>query len=262
MKSKFEKLFFYADDFGLLSQGDEAILRLLENGKIFGTSVLINSVSENQIKINQLKSLRERKNIRVGIHLDVRGVNGGNIDIEKEECLSAVLANGLRAVFSLHFRKKVKDSWYEQVKKFKKMFGFVPDQIEAHQHLNFHPFLFPYICELASQYSISHIRGGRRISPIYFWCSSTRAWVINFSLAVIRLFSDKESFKKKTTEFVYSIDWVFPQRGEDYTLKVLKSLSSREVEIILHPAKKMEGEKDFRILRDRYKQYDFVKRFL
>ncbi len=254
-------MFFYADDFGLCAQGDAAILELLKNGKLDGTSVLLAGLDD--AKISALKNLKETKNIRIGLHLDARSILSRERSIEKEEKLSFILISGMRLALSQSLRKRVQVVWREQVSEFERKFGFLPDQLEAHQHLNFHPFLFGYVCQLAEELGIKSVRIGRHNSPFRFWCRSPRAWVINFMLSLDRRSRRARValFMDKTTDSFFSIDWIFPQREKAEVLEAIRIMASEHTEIIFHPACFIASAKEYEILTERYKQYEFLKQF-
>lgn len=258
---KIEKLFFYADDFGLLPQGDEAILELLGNDCLQGTSVLLAGLTDPESQ--KLKALKRSRGIKIGLHLDARKILDERGGIEDEEKLSFILKSGWRLAFSRRLRERVRAAWRAQIEEFTRRFGFRPDQLEAHQHLNFHPFLFGDICQLAQEYKIAGIRGGRRALPAKFWIKSPKAATINFLLGWDRFFTRgrRFGFDQKTTDSILSIDWIFPKAEEEKVRKMLAEISSRRVEVILHPAKRMMDKRDYEILRERYQQYEFLKSF-
>ncbi len=255
------KLFFYADDFGLLPQGDEAILELLGDGRLQGTSVLLSGLTDPELQ--KLKALKQSRGIKIGLHLDARKILDKAGGIEDEEKLSFILKSGWRLAWSRRLRERVRAAWRAQIAEFKRRFGFCPDQLEAHQHLNFHPFLFGDICQLAQEYKIAGIRGGRRALPEKFWIRSPKATVINFLLGWDRLFTRGRGlgFDHKTTDSILSIDWVFPKLEAEAVRRMLDSIAGRRVEVIFHPAKRMMDKRDYEILRERYQQYDLLKNF-
>ncbi len=253
------KLNFYADDFGLLPQGDEAILELLGQGRLQGTSVLLAGLTEPELE--KLKALKRALGIRIGLHLDARKILDQKGDIADEEKLSFILKSGWRLAFSRNLRNSVRAAWRNQIVEFKRRFGFLPDQLEAHQHLNFHPFLFGDICQLAQEYGITGIRGGRRALPAKYWIRSPKAIMINSLLGWDRLFTRgcRYGFMGRTTDSILSIDWIFPRFDAEKVRRMLPEISGYRVEVIFHPAKRIMNQRDYEILRERYQQYDFLK---
>ena len=258
---KQNNLHFHADDFGLLPQGDAAILELLSAGSLDGTSVMINRVSaENIVK---LRELRRRRNFCLGLHLDAHGAVIPKIDIAKEECLSFIIKHGLSLSFSGRLRRQARLVWEKQIHDFYTKFGQVPDQLEAHQHRNFHPLLFPIICSLAIKYKIPKIRVGKKIAPWRYWRGCSRAYVINFLLWINR---HQKKFKEvsrscSTSGYVFSLDWIFPKSGKEKTRAALRELAAQPTEVIFHPAKSLPGQKEYPFLAERYEQYDFLQEF-
>ena len=250
---------FYADDFGLLPQGDEAILELLGQGRLQGTSVLLAGLTEAELQ--KLKALRQARGIKIGLHLDARKILDKDGNIADEERLSFILKSGWRLAWSRDLRDRVRAAWRNQIVEFKRRFGFCPDQLEAHQHLNFHPFLFGDICQLAQEYGIAGVRGGQRALPAKFWIRSPKAIMINSLLGWDRLFTRgrRYGFMKRTTDSILSIDWIFPHFDIEAVRQMLPEIYGRRVEVIFHPAKRMMDKRDYEILRERYQQYDFLK---
>lgn len=253
------KLIFYADDFGLLPQGDEAILELLAAGCLQGTSVLLAGLTDPELQ--KLKALKQARGIKIGLHLDARRILDKAGGIADEERLSFILISGWRLIFSRALREEVRAAWRSQIEEFKRRFGFYPDQLEAHQHLNFHPFLFGDICHLAQEHRIAGVRGGRRVAPIKFWARSPKAVMINALLTWDRLFTRgrRYGFLTHTTDSIISLDWIFPRFDAETVQKMLSEVYGQRVEIIFHPAKRIMDQRDYEILRERYQQYDFLK---
>lgn len=242
---KNSNLNFHADDFGLLPQGDAAILELLAAGRLHGTSVMINRVSAKNIV--QLRELRRRRDFCLGLHLDAHEAFSSEIDIAKEECLSFIIIHGLRLTFSGRLRRQALRLWEKQIMEFRARFGQVPDQLEAHQHRNFHPWLFPLICSLAIKYRIPKVRVGRQTVPWRYWRGCLRAYVINFLLWLNR---HQKKFKEvtrycSTSVYIFSLDWVFSRIGKQKTAAVLRVLAAKPTEVILHPARPVPGKKEY-----------------
>ena len=254
-----KNLIFYADDFGLLPQGDEAILELLTTGRLQGTSVLLAGLTDGEL--SRLQALKRSRDIRIGLHLDARKLLDQDGGIADEEKLGFILKSGWRLVFSRSLRDRVRVSWKNQIEQFISRFGYPPDQLEAHQHLNFHPFLFADICRLAQEFGIKHIRGGRRALPARYSLASPKAVMINALLGWDRFFTSggHYGFDQKTTDSLLSIDWLFPKKEPAAVVKMLSEISERRVEVIFHPAKRLPGRPDYEILIERYRQYDFLK---
>jgi len=96
-------LIINADDFGYSKQFNKRILELIEQRKITSTSVMVDSIGENQKEqVDILKVFSDKKIVSVGLHVDFK-----NIDFESEI--------------------------ERQFKKFNDIFGFEPKHIDIHK---------------------------------------------------------------------------------------------------------------------------------
>jgi predicted glycoside hydrolase/deacetylase ChbG (UPF0249 family) len=122
-----------ADDYGLDSNVDNAVLELLELGVIHGTSIMILSpvikMAGKQYTLNAYST---------GLHIDLTHFKSINLSIKN----------------SIQIFLNVKS----QIKIFSQVFGRLPDHIDSHQnvHRKIHIFLILHI--LANFYGIARVR--------------------------------------------------------------------------------------------------------
>lgn len=114
-----------ADDFGLGAGHNAVILDLLEQGKIGGTSVMIDGAVD-PASVESLSECRTR-GAEIGLHLNLtRSFGDKNVSAPigslMRQSLTGTLPSDLDAEFS------------RQAELFKACFGFLPDYYDGHQH--------------------------------------------------------------------------------------------------------------------------------
>ncbi|MCI1265100.1 MAG: ChbG/HpnK family deacetylase [Saprospiraceae bacterium] len=119
MKNKF--LIITADDYGYTPEVSKGIRDSIESGLVSCTSVMMNYISKEDASL--IIDLRNKKNIGIGIHLNLSEGKSLSTDINFEPSL----------LNNLTF---VKTELIFQLKKFREIFGEV-DHINFHHHLHY-----------------------------------------------------------------------------------------------------------------------------
>lgn len=114
-----------ADDFGLGRRHDEVILDLLEHRQIDGTSVMIDA----QITPDALKRLLDAREggAQIGLHLNLTHAFS-------HDGFHLPLGTLLRLSLLGRTPKAARDEFQRQTEAFTRIFGFLPDYYDGHQH--------------------------------------------------------------------------------------------------------------------------------
>jgi len=226
-----KNLILSADDFGKSELANRNILRLAAAGKLDRVSVMVEgNVSEKEVE----------RLFAAGVKLDI------HFELVWQKRRRNLLRdNTLRqgVVFLVNYlwgdwpmpehprsgAAEVRKEWESQIKKFREIFGRLPDGISSHEHTHYFPAYFKIAIELAKQYNIAFIRFGRKgllgeRNSVYF------------ILKIMRWFNRKKFFHSKLSspDYFVILDWI-----KDFR-KFLKKIPEGEMEIACHPERKEE----------------------
>lgn len=123
-----------ADDFGLGRGHDRVILSLLEQGRLDGTSVMVNDAIDPG-DLARLRALRAA-GVQVGLHLNLTQPLPGIGRVWTLPRLMRGRADGISATLAA------------QVQGFQALFGTLPDYYDGHQHCHILPAALPLIAGL------------------------------------------------------------------------------------------------------------------
>ena len=121
-----------ADDFGLCPLHDAAILHLIKNNAIHGTSVLVHPMIDTDT-LKELTHLHQSGKCKVGLHLNF------TYNLETEKSSNSVMVLLIKAFLGTISKSYVKTKIQQQLDLFKKQFGFFPDFLDGHQHCHVFP---------------------------------------------------------------------------------------------------------------------------
>jgi predicted glycoside hydrolase/deacetylase ChbG (UPF0249 family) len=228
---KRNNLIISADDFGKSDLANRNILCLAEAGKLDRVSVMSNGnfgsgeiqrIVNSGVKLDihfelvwqkRRRNLLRDKTLRQGIVFFVN-YSWGDWPVPKNP------RSGVRAV---------KQEWQGQIKKFREIFGRLPDGISSHEHTHYFPPYFRIALYLARRFDIHFIRFGKK-----GFLGKRNA--VKFILNVMR-WIDKRKFMKSnisSSEYFASFDW-FNSMNELQTI-----ISEKKVELACHPERKEE----------------------
>lgn len=146
------RLIVNADDCNLTPGVTRGILLAHDRGVVTSTTVLMNLPLEERT----LKALRQRKNLGLGLHLNV---TLGRPLTYLSRIPSLVKGAGwFRRPTDYSKRmpigKEVVQEYEAQIRLFEKRFGRKPDHLDTHHHLHNHPPFFSAISEVARRWKI------------------------------------------------------------------------------------------------------------
>lgn len=236
-----KQLIINADDFGLSSSVNQAIIEAHKNGILTSTSLMVSGLAWQEA----VALAKQNPDLGVGLHLVLvcgrsvlpattipHLVNGqGNFSDD------AVKA-GLTYQFNQAARQELALEIRAQLERFQQT-GLPLSHVDGHLHLHVHPVILNILKELASEFSIPFIRLPKEELKLNLAIDSSN-WLTKILWSQVfgqlRRHSEKvlESAGILTTEKVYGL----LQTGkisESYLLQLLPQIHSTLVEIYAHP---------------------------
>jgi chitin disaccharide deacetylase len=149
-----------ADDFGLSSSTNHAILRAHNEGILTSASLMVNEPGfEEAVSLG-----RENPRLGVGLHLTLVM---GHATLPHERIPGLVNANGefdssparvgFRYFFRRDLREQLKAEIFAQFQKFRAT-GLKLDHVDSHNHLHAHPIIFRLLIRSVAELGITHLR--------------------------------------------------------------------------------------------------------
>jgi predicted glycoside hydrolase/deacetylase ChbG (UPF0249 family) len=145
-----------ADDYGVDSNVDAAIVELARANRLTATSVLVDA----DISTDSIAEL-ESVDIDVGLHLNFTEALG-SVAQEKVMSLSQLI---VRAHMGLLSRSWVRSNIERQLNRFEGLFDRLPDYVDGHLHIHQLPMIREELVDLLTRYQL----------PSGFWVRDTRA---------------------------------------------------------------------------------------
>lgn len=218
-----KNLIIAADDFGIGSQANQNILKLIQAGKIDRVGVMVNgNISSHEIL--ELKNSR----VLLDIHLEL-----DEIKPSKRKLKDGILkrsANFLVKYLSGKISSGIAEiEWEKQIQRFKEIFERNPDGINSHQHIHFFPVYFKVILKLAQKFEIPYFRFGKN-------------GLIKSKNNIFRILIQLHKKDSRipavldSSDFLVSLDWIKDMEN------FLNNLPQGKTEIVCHPEKKEEFE--------------------
>ena len=149
-----------ADDFGLNSSTNHAIIRAHQEGILTSCSLMVNEPGFEEA----LQLARENPRLGVGLHLTFLS---GHSTLSHEKIPGLVNKNqefdanpvrvGFKYFFKRNLREQLRAEMLAQFGKFRAT-GLPLDHVDSHHHLHAHPTLFKIVIESAADLGITHLR--------------------------------------------------------------------------------------------------------
>ncbi len=149
-----------ADDFGISTENNLAVLEAAKFGILNSTSVMVNTPYLDENILNELLNMPD---FRVGLHLNIFEFNTLKSDLNPNSLLydkNGEFHNGfgyvLKKSLNKDFLDEVEEEYRLQIEKALKYFK--PAHIDSHVHMHAIPNLFKIVCRLAKEYDIPYVR--------------------------------------------------------------------------------------------------------
>ena len=149
-----------ADDFGVNSSTNHAIIRAHQEGILTSCSLMVNEPGfEEAVQL-------AGENPRLGIGLHLTFLSGHStlphekipgLVNEKQEFDASPVRVGFKYFFKRDLREQLRAEMLAQFEKFRAT-GLPLDHVDSHHHLHAHPTLFKIVIESAADLGITHLR--------------------------------------------------------------------------------------------------------
>ena len=149
-----------ADDFGLNTSTNHAIIRGHQEGILTSCSLMVNEPGFEEA----VELARQNPRLGVGLHLTFvqghstlpQGKIPGLVN-EKREFDNSPVRVGFKYFFKRELRAQLRAEMLAQFEKFRAT-GLPLDHVDSHHHLHAHPTLFRIVIESAADLGIKHLR--------------------------------------------------------------------------------------------------------
>ncbi len=222
-----EKIKITADDFGISEKANASILKLAKMGKLDRVSVIPHGMFTDQ----EVRELID-SGVKIDAHLNITEDISGKRKI-KESVIRGISTFLISLFFGRINKKKTRDLWEKDVKKFKEKFKRNPDGINSHQHVHFSLKYLKIALDLMEKYDIKFIRFGRRS------LLGDKNKVKNI-LSILRKKNKKIFFEsgQNSTDYLVSLDWI--KKPSSF----FQNVPNGTIEFVCHP----EREEEFEII--------------
>src|SRR5688572_8336834 len=158
--AKERRLIVNADDFGLSSGANHAIIRAHREGILTSASLMVNEPGFDEA----VALARENPRLGVGLHLTflcghstlpcekIPGLVNTQCEFEYKP-----VRLGMRYFFQRDLREQLRAEMLAQFEKFRAT-GLPLDHVDSHHHLHAHPTIFRILIESAEDLGITHLR--------------------------------------------------------------------------------------------------------
>lgn len=240
MAQKF--LIINADDFGLSTNVNHAVIRGWQEGLLTSASLMVTGDAFDEA----VELARANPALQTGLHLTL--VQGRSaVEHSGFPCLTDLAGNfpndpvfaGMRMFFLKPLRKQLEREIEAQIVRFMDT-GLPLSHIDGHLNIHMHPTVFDILCRLMPRYGISTFRVSRerlrnelQLSSGNFFGKAIDAFI--FGRLALRCMT---ALKLRRISFSNEVKGLLNsgRMTEDYLLKALDRLQDGLTEIYLHPA--------------------------
>jgi hopanoid biosynthesis associated protein HpnK len=236
------RLIVNADDFGLSSSVNEAVIRAHREGILTTASLMTNESGFDEA----VKLAKENSKLGVGLHLTLLMGHSalqpkkipGLVNSHGEFSNSPV-GIGMNYFFKRNLREQLRAEIHAQFAKFHET-GLPLDHVNGHLHLHLHPVIFKIMMEDSEKLRIRHLRltrdclsRNRKMSRGHWFYRISHAAIFEFLSSRAR----KVLAQKKIRHAQITFGLLQNSRvDEDYILKLLPELPSGDSELYSHPS--------------------------
>jgi hopanoid biosynthesis associated protein HpnK len=236
------RLIVNADDFGLSSSVNEAVIRAHREGILTTASLMVNEPGFDEA----VKLAKENPKLGVGLHLTLLQ---GHSALPPEKIPGLVNARGefsnrpigvgMDYFFKRSMREQLRAEIHAQFEKFHAT-GLPLDHVNGHLHLHLHPAIFGILMDDSEKLRIRHLRltrdclaRSRRMSRGRFFYKLSHAAIFEFLSRRAR----KSLAQKKIRHAQIAFGLLQNSRvDEEYILKLLPELPPGDSELYSHPS--------------------------
>ena len=236
------RLIVNADDFGLSSSVNAAVIRAHREGILTTASLMVNEPGFDEA----VKLAKENPRLGVGLHLTLLM---GHSSLPPEKIPSLVntrgefsnspIGVGLSYFFKRRLRAQLRAEIHAQFEKFHAT-GLKLDHVNGHLHLHLHPVIFQILMEDADKLRLTHLRltrdclaRSRRLSRGHLFYKISHAAIFDF----LSRRAQKVLVAKKIRHAQITFGLLQDARvDEEYILKLLPELPPGDSELYSHPS--------------------------
>jgi len=236
------RLIVNADDFGLSSSVNEAVIRAHRDGILTSASLMVNEAGFDEA----VKLAKENPKLGVGLHLTLlmghSALPSGKIPglvNSRGEFSNNPVAVGMNYFFKRSLREHLRAEIHAQFEKFHKT-GLPLDHVNGHLHFHLHPTIFKILMEDTEKFKIRHLRltrdclaRSRRMTQGKLFTRVTHAAIFEMLSSRARKPLQQHGIKRAQITFGLLQD---SRVDEKYVLKLLDVLPPGDSELYSHPS--------------------------
>jgi hopanoid biosynthesis associated protein HpnK len=236
------RLIVNADDFGLSSSVNQAVVRAHRDGILTSASLMVNEPGFAEA----VALAKENPKLGVGLHITlVYGHSAlppeklpGLVN-DRREFSNSPVGVGMKYRFRYSLKEQLRSEIHAQFEKFRST-GLPLDHVNGHVHLHLHPTVFKILMEDADQLGIRHLRltrdclaRGRRLSRGHLFYKVVHAAIYEWLSGRAREPLRKRGIKHADITFGVLQN---ARVDEEYVLKLLPELDEGDSELYSHPS--------------------------
>jgi hopanoid biosynthesis associated protein HpnK len=236
------RLIVNADDFGLSTSVNEAVIRAHRDGVLTTASLMVNEPGFDEA----VKLAKENPSLGVGLHLTFLM---GHAALPPEKIPGLVNARGefsnspvgvgMDYFFKRSLREQLRAEIHAQFERFHAT-GLKLDHVNGHLHLHLHPVIFGILMADAQKLRITHLRltrdclaRSRRMSRGHLFYKVSHAAIFEFLSQRARAVLAAKKIRHAQITFGLLKD---SEVDEEYLLKLLPELPPGDSELYSHPS--------------------------
>jgi hopanoid biosynthesis associated protein HpnK len=236
------RLIVNADDFGLSSSANAAVIRAHREGILTTASLMVNEPGFDEA----VKFAKENPKLGVGLHLTLLQGHSAlppekipGLVNSRGEFSESPFGVGMNYFFKRSLREQLRAEIHAQFGKFHST-GLLLNHVNGHLHVHLHPVVFKILMEDSEKLGIRHLRltrdcfsRSRKMSRGHLFYKISHAAIFEFlSSRARKILVDKKIRHAQITFGLLQNARV----DEDYILKLLPELPSGDSELYSHPS--------------------------
>lgn len=236
------RLIVNADDFGLSSSANRAVIRAHREGILTTASLMVNEPGFDEA----LALARENPNLGVGLHLTLSHGHSAlpakeipGLVNERGEFSNDPTATGFRYFMRRELHDPLRREVFAQFEKFRAT-GLPLDHVNGHLHFHLHPTVFRIVMDAAEKFAVRRMRLTRDPFRLNVRLASGR-WLYRSSHAFIYGCLSRKArgaLRKRGIRHTHKVFGLLQNAlvDEAYILKLLPRLPAGDSELYSHPS--------------------------